>query len=130
MERLWHYDQITGYRRSEGRFWFYSKDGLWWNGSSIAFDHSDLQFYLRDKNNRHLFHRDLIHIKGEGIRKLIYVNHKWEVVDPNNNQRMSAERLEQRSFSFVAVGGNNLEVDRILISQLKPIEETVLHTRK
>lgn len=129
MERLWYFDQITGYRRAEGRFWFYSKDGLWWNGKSLNFDHTDPSFHVRDKNNRRLYHRDLVSIKSEGIYKLIRVNDTWEFVDPQNNQRLSADRLEKRSVEFVAVGGTNLEFDRILIAQLKPISEKVLKTK-
>ncbi len=129
MERLWHFDTITGYRRSEGRFWFYSKDGLWWNGKALPFDHCDKEFYLRDKNNRHLYHRDLIFIKGEGIRKLINISDEWQIVDPQSNVRLSADRLQNRSFEFIAVGGNNLEYDRILIAQLKPFEQNVIKSK-
>lgn len=122
MERLWHFEQITGYRRNEGRFWFYSKDGLWWNGVKLPFDHSDPQFYLKDKNNRSLYHRDLIRIRDVAVRKLILLEEGWRLIDPFDSSVSSPELIENKKLEFLAVGGDNLEYDRILIAQLKPLQ--------
>lgn len=65
IERLRIDQIILGYRSKSGKYYYYSKDLYAWSGQQIKFKQTDLFSGYKDKNNKHLFERDIILYNGE-----------------------------------------------------------------
>lgn len=98
-ERLRIDEKVLGYRRLQGKHWFYSPDMYSWSGNAIVFKQSDRSTGIRDRNRRLIFENDILEDNELGFFEIAFDEAlgRLFVVALQENGLFSLDWLAERS---------------------------------